>query len=51
MEEAKALDAERRTKGPRPPLPAIPVLVKDSINTRDLPTTLGFYGLKGVVRS
>jgi amidase len=49
MEEARALDAERRTKGPRSPLHGVPVLLKDAINTRDLPTTLGFYGLKGAV--
>ena len=49
LEEARALDAERSTKGPRSPLHGIPVLVKDNINTRDLPTTLGFYGLKGAV--
>jgi len=47
LEEARALDAERRTKGPRSPLHGVPVLLKDVINTRDLPTTLGFYGLKG----
>jgi amidase len=49
MEEARALDAERRSKGPRSPLHGVPVLLKDVINTRDLPTTLGFYGLKGAV--
>jgi amidase len=49
MEEARALDAERRTKGPRSPLHGVPVLLKDAINTRDLPTTLGFYGLKGAM--
>jgi amidase len=49
MEEARALDAERRTKGSRSPLHGIPVLLKDNINTRDLPTTLGFYGLKGAI--
>jgi amidase len=47
VEEARALDAERRTKGPRSLLHGVPVLLKDVINTRDLPTTLGFYGLKG----
>lgn len=47
LEQACALDAERRRSGPRSPLHGIPVLVKDNINTRDLPTTLGFYGLNG----
>ncbi|MBQ1541419.1 MAG: amidase [Caulobacteraceae bacterium] len=49
LAEARALDAERRKKGPRSPLHGVPVLLKDNINTRDLPTTLGFYGLKGAV--
>lgn len=48
LRQARALDAERRAKGPRSPLHGIPILVKDNVNTRDLPTTLGFYGLKGV---
>lgn len=47
LEEARALDVERRRRGPRSPLHGIPVLIKDNINTRDLPTSLGFYGLKG----
>ncbi|WP_179188389.1 amidase [Sphingomonas sp. IBVSS2] len=47
LDEARALDAERRRKGRRSLLHGIPVLIKDNINTRDLPTTLGFYGLKG----
>ncbi len=47
LAEARALDAERRKTGPRSPLHGVPVLVKDNINTRDLPTTLGFYGMKG----
>ena len=49
IDEANALDAERRTKGPRSLLHGIPVLLKDNIDTRDLPTTLGFYGLKDAV--
>jgi len=49
IEEARTLDEERRAKGPRSLLHGIPVLLKDNINTRVLPTTLGFYGLKGAV--
>lgn len=47
LDEARALDAERRRAGRRSPLHGIPILLKDNIDTRDLPTTLGFYGLKG----
>lgn len=49
LEEARALDAERKRKGRRSPLHGIPVLLKDNINTHDLPTTLGFFGLKKAV--
>lgn len=49
LEEARALDAEQRATGRRSPLHGIPVLLKDNINTRDLPTTLGFYGLSKAV--
>ena len=49
IKEARTLDEERRAKGPRSLLHGIPVLLKDNINTRVLPTTLGFYGLKGAV--
>jgi len=49
LDEARALDVERRQSGPRSPLHGIPVLVKDNIDTRDLPTSLGFFGLKGSV--
>jgi amidase len=47
LEEARALDAERKAKGPRSPLHGIPVVLKDNYDTADLPTTGGFYGLKG----
>lgn len=49
LDEARALDAERRARGRRSPLHGIPVIVKDNIDTRDLPTTLGFFGLEGAV--
>lgn len=49
LEQARALDAERCRSGPRSALHGIPVLVKDNVNTRDLPTTLGFYGLEGAI--
>ncbi len=35
LADADALDAERRTRGPRGPLHGIPVLVKDNIDTAD----------------
>ncbi len=46
LEEAKALDAERKAKGPRSALHGIPVVYKDNFDTFDLPTTGGFFGLK-----
>ena len=33
LKEARALDAERKAKGPRSPLHGIPVIVKDNYNT------------------
>ena len=46
LEEARALDRERKEKGARSPLHGIPVVLKDNFDTIDLPTTGGFYGLK-----
>ena len=46
LDEARALDAERKAKGPRGPLHGIPVLLKDNIETADMPTTAGFYALR-----
>ena len=45
---AAALDAERRSRGPRGPLHGIPVLLKDNIATADkLETTAGALALVG----
>jgi amidase len=47
LEIARALDQERKTKGPRSPLHGIPVVLKDNIDTGDLPTTAGSVLLEG----
>ena len=46
-EEAEALDAERAAAGPRGPLHGIPIVVKDNLNTSDMPTTGGSLALEG----
>lgn len=46
---AKALDAERKAKGPRGPLHGIPVLLKDNIATADkMQTTAGSLAMLGI---
>jgi amidase len=42
LAEARALDQERKTKGPRSPLHGVAVLAKDVFDTYDMPTTGGF---------
>ena len=49
LDTARALDAERRSKGPRGPLHGIPVILKDNYNTADLPTTAGSFMLRGSI--
>lgn len=49
LETARALDAERKTKGPRSAIHGIPVLIKDNFDTFDMPTTGGAIGFKGAV--
>lgn len=49
LDTARALDAERKTKGPRSPLHGIPIVLKDNIDTADLPTTGGSVLLEGSV--
>lgn len=49
LETARALDAERKARGPRSPLHGIPVVLKDNVDTADLPTTGGSVLLEGSV--
>jgi amidase len=47
---ARALDDERKAKGPRGPLHGIPVLLKDNIDTHDrMTTTAGSMALAGSI--
>lgn len=46
---ARELDAERRRSGPRSPLHGIPVVLKDNVDTADMPTTAGSVLLAGSV--
>ncbi len=48
LDEARALDAERKAGKIRGPLHGIPVLLKDVFDTADMPTTGGYLPLKGV---
>ena len=47
LDTARAMDAERKAKGPRSPLHGIPIVLKDNIDTADLPTTGGSVMLEG----
>ena len=49
LADARALDAERKRRGPRGPLHGIPVLLKDNLDTMDMPTTGGALALSGIV--
>ena len=49
LDTARALDAERRAKGPRSPLHGIPVVLKDNFDTADMATTGGSVLLEGSV--
>ncbi|MBI4889907.1 MAG: amidase [Acidobacteria bacterium] len=46
MEQADALDQELKSKGPRSPLHGVPILLKDNIDTADIPTTAGSLALE-----
>jgi Asp-tRNA(Asn)/Glu-tRNA(Gln) amidotransferase A subunit family amidase len=43
---ARALDAERKAKGPRSKLHGVPVVLKDLYDTKDMPTSAGFLPMK-----
>jgi len=47
LPRARALDRERAEKGPRSLLHGIPVILKESYDTGDLPTTAGSVTLEG----
>jgi len=49
LDEARALDAERKAKGPRSPIHGIPMVLKDNYNTFDLQTAGGSQVLKGSI--
>jgi Asp-tRNA(Asn)/Glu-tRNA(Gln) amidotransferase A subunit family amidase len=46
LEIARALDAERKAKGPRSKLHGIPLVFKDLYDTKDMPTSAGFLPMK-----
>jgi amidase len=47
---ADALDAERKSKGPRGPLHGIPIVIKDNVDTADrMTTTAGSLALEGSI--
>ncbi|PYR20451.1 MAG: amidase [Acidobacteria bacterium] len=49
VQEAEQLDAAFSASGPAGPLHCVAVLVKDQIDTSDMPTTHGFVGFKDFV--
>ena len=49
LADARALDDERRARGPRSPLHGIPVLLKANIDVAGWPATAGFHGLRDSV--
>jgi Asp-tRNA(Asn)/Glu-tRNA(Gln) amidotransferase A subunit family amidase len=51
LDEAEALDRERRDRGPRGPLHGIPIILKDNYDTSDMPTTASSVALTGFVPS
>ena len=46
LQQARSLDQERERAGRRSPLHGIPIVLKDNLDTADLPTTAGSFLLK-----
>ncbi|HJO05249.1 MAG TPA: amidase family protein [Acidobacteriota bacterium] len=49
LDTARTLDRERRESGPRSRLHGVPVVLKDNVDTHDLPTTAGSVLLAGSI--
>ena len=49
LDTARALDAERKAKGPRSALHGLPIVLTDNYDTADLPTTGGSILLEGSI--
>ncbi len=49
LQTASELDQERQLTGARSPLHGVPVILKDNIDTFDLPTTAGSLALEGSI--
>ena len=50
LDIARALDVERKAKGPRGPLHGVPVIIKDNVDTADkMTTTSGSLALEGSI--
>ncbi len=49
LERARELDRERAARGPRSRLHGIPVVLKDNVDTSDMPTTAGSLLLAGSI--
>src|SRR5204862_7898188 len=49
LDDARAVDHERRHGGDRGPMFGIPILLKDNIDTDDQPTTAGSVALAGSI--
>ena len=49
LDRARELDRERAQSGPRSPMHGIPVVIKDNMDTADMPTTAGSVLLEGSI--